>query len=63
MRSKMPDRFAIRRCLFLWVILQLMVLAEAAEPEPVKPIGGALFIHGGGELPPPLMDEFLSFSG
>ena len=34
----------------------------AGELRPARPIGGALFIHGGGALPPPLMEKFLELA-
>ncbi|MFT4547046.1 MAG: cyanophycinase [Verrucomicrobiales bacterium] len=41
--------------------LLLLVTAPGASVEqcPVQPIAGALFLHGGGAFPPPLMEEFL----
>jgi cyanophycinase len=43
----------------LVVVFALLSGAWAGVGEAARPIGGALFMHGGGPLPPPLLDQFL----
>ena len=44
---------------FVFCFLALLFSSPAKTPGPPQPIGGSLFIHGGGALPPPLMEKFL----
>lgn len=44
---------------YFGIFVALLYSAAVAQVEPARPIAGALFIHGGGQLPPPLLDRFL----
>lgn len=60
MVGSMNDRSSIAALLTLCSLaMGLFAAPEEEQLEPSREIGGTLFIHGGGALPPPLMDEFL----